>query len=144
MERINIPTSSPFGAEFGYSRAVRQGNHIHVAGTCAQPPHDQSNAYNQAKSALQTIANALDEAGASLSDVVRTVVYITDTTHAEGVTLAHRETFGAILPASTLIVIAALLKPHLVVEIEAYAILPEPRNENELSTDRSQPSSTNY
>ena len=130
MERKNIPTGSPFGAEFGYSRAVRLGNHIHVAGTCAQPPHDQSNAYDQAKSALQIIANALDEAGASLGDVVRTVVYITDNTHAEGATLAHRETFGSILPASTLIVIAALLKPHLVVEIEAYAILPEPRYEN--------------
>ena len=64
MERINIPTSSPFGAEFGYSRAVRLGNHIHVAGTCAQPPHDQSNAYVQAQSALQIIENALD-AGAS-------------------------------------------------------------------------------
>ena len=72
---------------------------------------------------MQIIANALDETGANLDDVVRTVVYITDVTHAAGVTRAHREVFGEILPASTLVVIAALLKPHLVVEIEAYAIL---------------------
>ena len=124
MKRKNIETSSAFGAEFGYSRAVRLGRHVHVAGTCAQPPHDQGDAYEQAKGALQVIAKALAEAGASLGDVVRTVVYITDTAHAAGVTRAHGETFGEILPASTLVVVVALLKPHLVVEIEAYAILP--------------------
>ncbi len=124
MKRKNIPTSSAFGAEFGYSRAVRLDQHIHVAGTCAQPPHDRGDAYAQAKGALQIIAEALAEAGASLEDVVRTVVYITAVDHAAGVTRAHREAFGGILPASTLVVIAALLKPHLVVEIEAYAILP--------------------
>ena len=124
MKRKNIATSSAFGAEFGYSRAVRIDRHVHVAGTCAQPPQDRGDAYEQAKGALQIIAKALAEAGASLDDVVRTVVYITDAAHAAGVTRAHGEVFGAILPASTLVVIAALLKPHLVVEIEAYAILP--------------------
>ena len=124
MKRRNIPTSSPFGAEFGYSRAVRVDRHVHVAGTCAQPPQDQGDAYEQAKGALQIIDKALVKTGASLGDVVRTVVYITDATHAAGVARAHREVFGEILPASTLVVIAALLKPHLAVEIEAYAILP--------------------
>ena len=124
MKRKNIATSSAFGAEFGYSRAVRIDRHVHVAGTCAQPPQDRGDAYEQAKGALQIIAEALAEAGASLGDVVRTVVYITDAAHAAGVTRAHGEVFGAILPASTLVVVAALLKPHLVVEIEAYAILP--------------------
>ena len=124
MKRKNIETGSAFGAEFGYSRAVCMGRHVHVAGTCAQPPHDQGDAYEQATGALQIIAKALAEAGASLGDVVRTVVYITDTAHAAGVTRAHGEAFGEILPASTLVVVAALLKPHLVVEIEAYAILP--------------------
>lgn len=114
MSRKNVSTGSPFGDEFGYSRAVRVGDHIHVAGTCAQPPHDHGDAYQQAKSALAIIESALAELGAGLEDVVRTVVYITDT--------AHGETFGAIMPASTLVVIAALLKPNLVVEIEAYAI----------------------
>ena len=123
MKRKNIATSSPFGAEFGYSRAVRVDRHVHVAGTCAQPPDDQGDAYEQARGALQIIAKALDETGASLDDVVRTVAYITAVTHAAGVTRAHHEVFGEILPASTLVVIAALLKPHLVVEIEAYAIL---------------------
>ena len=85
MKRRNIPTSSPFGAEFGYSRAVRVDRDVHVAGTCAQPPDDQGDAYEQARGALQIIANALDETGANLDDVVRTVVYITDVTHAAGV-----------------------------------------------------------
>jgi len=124
MKRKNIETGSAFGAEFGYSRAVRLDRHVHVAGTCAQPPYDQGDAYEQAKGALQIIAKALAEAGASLGDVVRTVVYITDTAHAAGVTRAHGAAFGEILPASTLVVVVALLKPHLVVEIEAYAILP--------------------
>jgi enamine deaminase RidA (YjgF/YER057c/UK114 family) len=123
MERKNISAGSPFGDEFGYSRAVRLKDQVHVAGTCAQPPHDQGDGYEQAKGALQIIARALDEVGASLGNVVRTVVYITDTVHADGVTRAHGETFGNIMPASTMVVVAALLKPHLVVEIEAYAIL---------------------
>ena len=123
MERKNIPTEGPFGDEFGYSRAVRAGNQVHVAGTCAQPPHDHGDGYEQAIGALLIIGNALAKAGSSYSDVVRTVVYITDTSHAAGVTRAHRETFGDIKPASTMVVIAELLKPHLVVEIEAYAIL---------------------
>ena len=122
MSRKNILTGNSFGEEFGYSRAVRVGDHIHVAGTCAQPPHDHGNAYQQARSALAIIEDAFAELGASLEDVVRTVVYITDTDHGEGVTRAHGETFGRIMPASTLVVVAALLKPNLVVEIEAYAI----------------------
>ena len=123
MSRTNVTTDSPFGDEFGYSRAVRVGDHIHIAGTCAQPPHDHGDAYQQAKSALAIIEGALAELGAGLDDVVRTVVYITDTAHGEGVTRAHGETFGGIMPASTLVVVAALLKPNLVVEIEAYSVL---------------------
>ena len=123
MERTNIPSGGPFEATFGYSRAVRVGDHIHVAGTCAQPPHDTGDAYEQASAALKIIANALTQADASLSDVVRTVVYITDTQHADGVTRAHGEVFRNIMPASTMVVIRELLKPSLVVEIEAYAIV---------------------
>jgi enamine deaminase RidA (YjgF/YER057c/UK114 family) len=123
MERQNIPSNGPFEARFGYSRAVRVGNQIHVAGTCAQPPYDTGDAYEQATGALGIIKGALEAAGARMSDVVRTVVYITDTAHAEGVTQAHGETFGGIMPASTMVVVVALLKPHLYVEIEAYAII---------------------
>ena len=81
MSRKNVPTGNSFGEEFGYSRAVRVGDHIHVAGTCAQPPHDHGDAYQQARSALAIIEDALAKLGASLEDVVRTVVYITDTDH---------------------------------------------------------------
>ena len=123
MERKNISTGSPFGDEFGYSRAVRLKDQVHVAGTCAQPPHDQGDGYEQAKGALQIIARALDEVGASLGNVVRTVVYITDTSDKDLVTRAHGEVFSQILPASTLVAVAALLEPQLRVEIEAYAIL---------------------
>ncbi len=122
MERQNIASGGTFESVFGYSRAVLVGDHIHVAGTCA-PPHDMGDAYEQAKGALGIIEKALGDAGAGLENVVRTVVYITDTAHAEGVTRAHGETFGHIMPASTMVVIAELLKPNLVVEIEAYAIL---------------------
>ncbi len=123
MKRKNISSKSPFEPVFGYSRAVRVGNQIHVAGTTAQPPHDQGDAYEQAAAALRIIRKALVEAGADFKDVVRTVVYITDMKYAEGITRAHSEIFSGILPASTLVAISALAKPHLVVEIEAYAIL---------------------
>ena len=123
MDRTNIQSGGEFENTFGYCRAVRVGNQIHVAGTCAQPPHDHGDAYEQAKGALGIIGKALDEAGATFAHVVRTVVYITDTEHAGGVTRAHCETFDAIRPASTMVVVAELLKPNLVVEIEAYALL---------------------
>ena len=123
MQRKNIPAPGEFPAAYGYSRAVRVGDQIHVAGTCAQPPHDTGDAYEQATGALRIIENALAEAGASLADVVRTVVYITGVEHADGVTRAHGEGFRGVMPASTMVVIAALLKPNLFVEIEAYAIL---------------------
>lgn len=123
MKRKNISSKSPFEPVFGYSRAVRVGNQIHIAGTTAQPPHDKGDAYEQAAAALQIIRKALIEAGSDFKDVVRTVVYVTDMKYAEGVTRAHSEIFREILPASTLVAISGLAKPHLVVEIEAYAIL---------------------
>ena len=123
MTRTNIPSGALFEETFGYSRAVRVGDQIHVAGTCARPPHDAGDAYEQTKGALEIIGKALAEAGASFEDVVRTVVYIIDTTDRDLVARAHGEVFGRILPASTLIAVAALLEPHLRVEIEAYAIL---------------------
>lgn len=123
LERQNITSGGDFETTFGYSRAVRIGDHIHVAGTCAQPPHDTGDAYEQTCAALKIIEKALSEAGASFLNVVRTVTYITGTEHADGVTRAHSETFQHIRPASTLVVISKLLNPSLVVEIEAYAIL---------------------
>ncbi len=121
MTRQNITSGNPFEPVFGYSRAVRIGDTIHVAGTTA--PGDD--AYEQASAVLKIIGRALAEAGAELSDVVRTVVYVTDIAHTDGVTRAHGEVFGDIRPASTLIAVSALVKPELVVEIEAYAIVQE-------------------
>ncbi len=119
--RQNISSDGPWEAKFGYSRAVRIGDTIHVAGTTA--PGD--GAYEQARAALATITTALAEAGATLADVVRTVVYVTDIAHADGVTKAHGEVFADIRPASTLVAVSALVKPEMVVEIEAYAIIQE-------------------
>ena len=122
MTRQNITSGNPFEPVFGYSRAVRVGNTIHVAGTTA----DGADAYEQAGNVLTIIGNALAEAGAGLEHVVRTVVYVTDMeAHADGVTKAHGEAFGGIRPASTLVAVTALLRPELVVEIEAYAIVED-------------------
>ncbi len=121
MPRQNITSGNPFEPVFGYSRAVRVGNQVHVAGTTA----DGADAYEQAANVLKTITQALEEASAGLEHVVRTVVYVTDMeAHMDGVTRAHGEAFGDIRPASTLVAVTALVRPELVVEIEAYAILP--------------------
>lgn len=122
MARRNIASGHEFEPVFGYSRAVKLGNQVHVSGTTAAG----ADAYEQARNAIATIERALGEAGAALEDVVRTVVYVTDmNAHADGVTRAHGEAFGDIRPASTLVAVSALLRPELVVEIEAYAILPD-------------------
>ena len=123
MPRLNISSGGPFEPVFGYSRAVRVGNQIHVSGTTARPPDDEKDAYGQAIAAMKIIGKALDDAGASFSDVVRTVVYVTDMADADKITRAHREVFGDIRPASTLVAVAALLQPSHLVEIEAYAIV---------------------
>ncbi len=125
MTRRNISSRNPFEEEFAYSRAVRVGDHVHVAGTCARPPHDEGGAYEQSAAVLDIIAAALSEAGAGLKDVVRTVVYVTDISDMKEVARAHHERFAGVKPASTLVQVAALGKPHLRVEIEAYAILTE-------------------
>ena len=125
MTRRKISSNSYFEEEFAYSRAVRVGDHVHVAGTCARPPHDEGGAYEQSAAALDIIAAALSEAGADIRDVVRTVVYVTDMSDMKEVARAHRERFAEVKPASTLVQVAALGKPHLRVEIEAYAIMTE-------------------
>lgn len=122
MARKNIPSGGEFEDVHGYSRAVRVGDQVHVAGTCAQPPHDHGDAYEQTRGALGIIEKALIEAGSGFADVVRTVIYITDIQHAASVSRAHSEVFDKIRPASTMVVVAKLLKPNLVVEIEAYAV----------------------
>ena len=125
MTRRNISSNNPFEEEYAYSRAVRVGGHVPVAGTCARPPHDEGGAYEQSAAALDIIAAALAEAGADIKDVVRTVVYVTDMADMKAVARAHHERFAEVKPASTLVQVAALGRPQLRVEIEAYAILTE-------------------
>ncbi|HWK47568.1 MAG TPA: RidA family protein [Stellaceae bacterium] len=124
MARQTFSSGGAFEPVYGYSRAVRVGNHIHIAGTTARPPHLAGcDSYEQACAALAIIGDALTEVGARLEDVVRTVVYVTDIADATLVARAHREAFGHILPVSTLVQVSALLDPAMRVEIEAYAII---------------------
>ncbi len=114
----------------GYSRAVRVGNTIEVSGTTAIGEDGEvvgeNDAYRQAQFILEKISSALNKAGGSMADVVRTRLYVTDTSFADQVGRAHLECFADIRPASTLVEISALIAPELLVEIEATAIVSEP------------------
>lgn len=123
--RQNISSGGAYESVFGYSRAVKVGQHIHVSGTCAPPSHEKADAYEQARAALATIEKALKEAGSGFADVVRTVVYLRDINDADGVAKAHLEAFDAIRPASTLVQIDSMIRTWQKVEIEAYAILTQ-------------------
>lgn len=126
-DRRNIASGAPWEAAFGYSRAVRIGREVRVAGTTAVD--DDGNViapgdpYRQAVAALDRIEHALHAAGATIADVVRTRVYVTDITKWEEVARAHGERFGTIRPASTLVEVSRLIDTDLVVEIEADAVI---------------------
>jgi enamine deaminase RidA (YjgF/YER057c/UK114 family) len=128
MGRRLVSSGSPYEPTMGYSRAVRDGRHVFVAGTCAvmpdngDPPPD---AYGQAKRCLEIIAAALAEVGGGFSDVVRTRMFLVDPADADAVGRAHAEVFGETRPASTMVVISTIIDPRWVVEIEADALLPE-------------------
>lgn len=123
MERRLVPAVSPFAATVGYSRAVRDGRHVHVAGT-APIGIDSDDAYLQAQRCLQIVAEALAEVGATPAHVVRTRVYLVDAADWEAVGRAHGEMFADVRPASTVLVVAGLLDPAWRVEIEAEALVP--------------------
>ncbi len=128
MGRRLVSSGSPFEPTIGFSRAVRDGRHVFVAGTCAvmpgggEPPRD---AYGQAKRCLEIIVAALAEAGAEPEHVVRTRAFLLDAGDWEAVGRAHGEVFRDVRPASTMLVVSALLDPRWVVEIEADALLRE-------------------
>ena len=123
-----MSSGSPFEPKVGFSRAVRDGRHVFVAGTCAvmpdggDPPQD---AYGQARRCLEIIRIALAEAGAGVEHVVRTRTFLLDAADWEEVGRAHGELFRDVRPASTMLVVSALLDPRWVVEIEADALVPE-------------------
>ena len=121
--RQTISSGDPFEAIYGYSRAVRVGDHVHVSGTTAQAPFvDGCDTYVQAKNALEIIERALAEAGTDLPSVVRTVPYVTDMADVNLVARAHFEAFEHVRPASTIVQVSALDDPARTVEIEVYAI----------------------
>ena len=121
--RKNVSSGGAYESIFGYSRAVRIKDDVHVSGTCAPAGHEKSDAYTQTRAALEIIEKALREAGAKTSDVVRTVVYLRDINDAEDVSRAHLEIFDKVRPASTLVQVTSMLRPWQKVEIEAYAKL---------------------
>lgn len=129
MERKNISSGTSWEAVAGYSRAVRLGNIIEVAGTVAIDESGQlfggASPYMQAMYIFTKIERALLEAGARLDDVVRTRMYVTDISRWEEVARAHGEVFGTIRPASTLVEVCKLVSPEYLVEIEATAITKE-------------------
>jgi enamine deaminase RidA (YjgF/YER057c/UK114 family) len=123
MLRHNISSGYPFEDTYGYSRAVRVGNLVLVSGTTARGEALQGGAHMQARAVLELIGAALAEAGATLSNVVRTVVYVIDLADQDAVAKAHREAFANIRPASTLVQVAALTPAAARVEIEVTAVI---------------------
>lgn len=126
-ERRRISSGSPFERTIGFSRAMRVGDRVIVAGTAPVLPGGGSpdGAAAQARRCFEIIEQALAEAGAGLDDVVRTRMFLTAAADADAVGAVHGELFGHVRPAATMVVVAGLLDPAWKVEIEAEAVLPE-------------------
>mgnify|MGYP001443694512 CR=1 FL=1 len=124
--RRNIPSGSEYEEKVGYSRAVRVGNIIEVAGTTSVKEgkvRGLGEPYYQTKIILKKIEQALIDAGASITDVVRTRIFVVDIAMWEDVGRAHNEVFGSIKPACTMVAVTSLVDPDMLVEIEATAII---------------------
>lgn len=127
MTRRNISSGAPWEPIVGYSRAVRVGRQVSVAGTTAIGPDGTlvgaGDPAAQTRQALANIRAALEEAGGTMEHVVRTRIFVTDISRWEAVGRAHGEVFGAIRPACTMVEVSRLIDPEMLVEIEAEAII---------------------
>lgn len=127
MDRQNIRSGAPWEDIVAYSRAVKVGHVIYVSGTTGTDGEGKvtGDAHTQATQTIKNIAYALEQAGATLEQVVRTRIYITNIDDWQDVSRAHREAFDAIRPATTLVQVTGLIDPSMLVEIEAEAVISE-------------------
>lgn len=125
MSRQNLSSGSPYEPRYGFSRAVKVGDRILMAGTAPIWPDGEvdPDIKAQARRCLEVMLDALDEAGGKPEDVVRTRMFITDASYADEVGEAHGEVFGTIRPAATMVVVAGLVDERWKVEMELEALL---------------------